>query len=175
MKAQRALLPLLLIAVAGCGERAPSDLTPKGSTTPAYERAESDPLLGNSVAPVRIGELGPGFAACNARGSTRDRAAIEGVPVRAAPFEQAQQIDRLPSGSQFFICSRTLDQRWFGIVYDSGGQAADRCGVSAPVADRRAYQGPCLTGWVPSLAVRLVSGVAHDLPAQGPPESPPSD
>jgi len=174
MKPQRGLLllPLSILTLSimtGCGERVPADSNVQGSTTPAYERADSEPLFNDAAAPVRVGELGPGFAACNARGATRDRIAGESIPVRAAPFDQAEQIDALPRGAQFFICSRTHDQRWFGIVYDEGGQAADRCGVSQPVATRRPYSGPCAAGWVGSSTVRLISGMPHQLSQPTPP------
>lgn len=163
MHTQRAFLAVL--ALAGCGERA--DQNAQGSTTPPYVRAEpEDPMLADAVTPVRIGELGPNFAACNARGAVRERVGGGDVPVRAAPFEQAHAIDSLGPGAEFFICSRTHDQRWFGIVYDEGGTATERCGVSAPVGSRRPYQGPCAAGWVPSARVRLVSGVPHQLPAE---------
>jgi hypothetical protein len=168
MIAQRILasalaLPLLL---AGCGgERTPAT-EGQGSSTPEYVRADiGDPLESGAATPVRIGELGPNFAACNARGATRERAGADHVPVRPAPFDSAEEIDRLPAGAEFFICSRSHDQRWFGIVYDSGGVAAERCGVSAPVGRRSNYEGPCAAGWVPSNLVRLISGVPHQLSA----------
>lgn len=170
MKAQcAAILPLLLLG--GCGERA-ADPNAQGSTTPPYVRAEANALaLDETVMPVRIGELGPNFAACNARGAVRERVAGGPVPVRSAPFEPAAEIDRLTVGGEFFICSRTHDQRWFGIVYDEGGQATERCGVSAPIPARRSYSGPCAAGWVAAARIRLVSGVPHQLP----PASPPND
>lgn len=165
------LLPLLLLAA--CGEPAVVNETGQGSTTPPYVRAESSPsLLADLVQPVRVGELGPSFAACNSRGATRDRVTGGPVPVRAAPFEQSDVIAQLAAGSDFFICSRSNDQRWFGIVYDEGGRATERCGVSNPVPSRRNYGGPCAAGWVPSASVRLVSGVPHQLPAEA---SPPTD
>ena len=164
MTAQRAAI-LGVLLLGGCGDPAVVDETAEGSTTPPYVRAETDPsLLANMVQPIRIGELGPSFAACNARGATRDRTGAGPVPVRAAPYEESDQIAALATGAQFFICSRTNDQRWFGIVYDEGGQASERCGVSAPVPGRRNYQGPCSAGWVPSASVRLDSGVPHQLP-----------
>ncbi|MDQ8755718.1 hypothetical protein RCO27_05700 [Sphingosinicella sp. LHD-64] len=165
MKAQLGLVAALLLA--GCGERAP-DPNVQGSTTPPYVRAaDNETVLRDTVMPVRIGELGPNFAACNARGAVRERSSAEAVPVRAAPFEANEEIDYLEAGAEFFICARSQDQRWFGIVYDSGGEAAARCGVSAPVPRRRAYPGPCAAGWVPSARVRLVSGVTHQVPAEG--------
>jgi len=173
MKAQRAAI-LLGLLLAGCGEPARINETDDGSTTPPYVRSEAEPsLFSNLVQPVRIGEQGPSFAACNGRGATRDRTNAGPVPVRAAPFDQATEIDRLEPGSEFFICSRSNDQRWLGIVYEEGGQASDRCGVSAPLARRTAYEGPCAAGWVPSAAIRLVSGVAHRLPPESGAGTPP--
>lgn len=164
MKARAALL-LLSLLLAGCGGRTANDQGVEGSTTPPYVRENSDPSLLNQLEqPVRVGELGPNFAACNGRGATRDRGPSAPVPVRAAPYDQAGEIDRLDQGAEFFICSRTQDQRWFGIVYDAGGRAADRCGVDGPIAARRDYLGPCAAGWVPSARVRLISGVPHQLP-----------
>ena len=150
------LAPLLL---AGCNE--PQDRNVSyGSTTPRYERAQEDgDLLAGNVTPVRVGELGPNFAACNSLGEVRERAVDGAIQVRAAPFEPAQETGRLPPGSNFFICSRSLDQRWLGVVYDRAGQASRTCGVSAPIPARRDYEGPCESGWVPSAQVRLVAPV----------------
>lgn len=165
MKARAALF-LIPILLAGCGEPGANKQRVEGSTTPPYVREAGDPSLLNQLEqPVRIGELGPNFAACNGRGAIRDRGQAVPVPVRAAPFDRAGEIDRLDPGADFFICGRTQDERWFGIVYDRGGRASARCGVDGPVAARRDYLGPCAAGWVPTARVRLVSGIAHDLPA----------
>jgi hypothetical protein len=171
MKSQRMLPGLALAAtlwLSGCGEPAP-DTGAQGATTPTYERVESEPLFTETVTAVRIGELGPAFAACNARATTRDRVTTDPVPVRAAPFDQAQVIDELAPGAQFFICTRTKDQRWSGIVYDEGGTASQRCGVSSPVPSPRDYGGPCAAGWIATSATRLISGVPHQMPAESPP------
>ncbi len=150
------LVPLLLW---GCSD--PQDRNASyGSTTPRYERAQEDgDLLAGNVTPVRVGELGPNFSACNSLGEVRERAVDGAILVRAAPFEPAQQTGRLPAGSTFFICTRSLDQRWLGVVYDRQGQASRACGVSSPIAARRDYEGPCQSGWVPSAQVRLVAPV----------------
>lgn len=164
MKAQLAL-PLLALLMAGCGDRLSRNEASGGSTTPPYVRDQEDPsLLGNAQVPVRVGELGQGFAACAARGATRDRGEAAAVPVRTAPYDANHEVDRLAAGTEFFICSRTHDQRWFGIVYPRAGQAVETCGVAAPVARRADYEGPCASGWVASAQVRLVSGVPHQLP-----------
>ncbi|MFN3727240.1 MAG: hypothetical protein ACK4SZ_13165 [Allosphingosinicella sp.] len=150
---------LVPLGLAGCSE--PQDRNVSyGSTTPRYERAPEDSdLLAGNVTPVRVGELGPNFAACNSLGEVRERAVDGAILVRAAPFEPARQTGRLPAGSNFFICSRSLDQRWLGVIYDRNGQASRDCGVSAPIPARRDYEGPCESGWVPSAQVRLVAPV----------------
>jgi hypothetical protein len=126
----------------------------------AHRAAAGGPnLLTTTVTPVMIGELGPNFAACNAQGQVRERASEGAIPVRAAPFEPAQEKAQLPSGSSFFICDRSHDQRWLGIVYDSNRQANRSCGVSAPIRNAREYEGPCDSGWVAASQVRSISGV----------------
>lgn len=164
MKAMRRLFLLPVLLLAACEE--PPIANGYGSTTPRYERPiESKSNLDKAVVAVRIGELGRNFAACNAQGEVRERATRGAMPVRAAPFDQAQQKGQLPPGSTFFICSRSIDQRWFGIVYDAAGKAGANCGVSSPVGDRRDYEGPCDSGWVASAQVRLISG-AQTPPVQ---------
>ena len=134
------MLALAALLLVSCGDRVPRDQAGGGSTTPPIDRGADDPtVLGNVVQPVRVGELGASFDACAARGETRARAVP--VPVRAGPFEAGETIDRLGQGAEFFICSRTLDQRWFGIVYDEGGRASERCGVDRPRQNIRRLPG----------------------------------
>ena len=159
MKPMRRLLLLPGLLLTSCGQDQPI-ANGYGSTTPRYDRPiESKSNLDKAVVPVRIGELGRNFAACNAQGEVRERATSGAMPVRAAPFEQAQPKGQLPPGSTFFICSRSIDQRWFGIVYDAGGKASSSCGVSSPVGQRQDYEGPCDSGWAASAQVRPISGV----------------
>ena len=167
MRAQLPAAALLLLAACdGGGEPPPPS---PGATTPAYERVKEAPsLLDEAETPVRIGELGPNFPACYAMGRFRDRVVEEGQPVavRAAPFDQAQERGRIAADGQFFLCTRSHDQRWLAVVWDEAAGASRSCGVSAPVSGRRDHQGPCRSGWVPSALVRLESGIRHKEPPE---------
>jgi hypothetical protein len=147
------LLPFLLpfLALAACGQA-----VPVGNSTVADEDTP-DTVTPAPVA-VRVGELGPNFQACSAAGSTRHLGAGETLPVRSAPFDNAPQTGAVAGGARFFICTRSLDQKWFGIVYDPAGALADRCAVADPVASPRAYGGPCASGWVSTPFVKMIAG-----------------
>ncbi|MFV0625047.1 hypothetical protein ACBY01_13705 [Sphingomonas sp. ac-8] len=103
---------------------------------------------------MRIGEQGASFAACGIRGLVTDA----GVPVRAAPFEEATVSDTLDEGRNLFVCTRSLDQRWLGVVVPAAASPEDGCGVASSVSSRRRYDGPCLSGWVPAAAIRARAG-----------------
>ncbi|MET0370886.1 MAG: hypothetical protein ABW039_05850 [Sphingobium sp.] len=115
--------------------------------------------------PVTIGEDGPRFAACSGRGQVTGVGA-KGLAVRAAPFGDAPETARLATGDRPYICARSIDQKWLGIVApppaEATGDAPDGatvavdCGVTDPVDSRRPYDGPCASGWVSSAAIRLV-------------------
>lgn len=156
-----ALLFAPLILLAACGEAVEDNHFARDVQE---ERPVSAPVTTQAV-PVRIGELGPSFPACNSTGETRNLRAGESLAVSAAPFETAEQTGQLPAGSRFFICARSHDQKWFGIVFSPDGDLQS-CGVSAPVASRRDYQGPCNSGWVTSPLVKLTSGIEEPQPAQ---------
>ncbi len=107
--------------------------------------------------PVRIGELGPSFDACGTLGTTRNIAPDAVLPARNAPFEAAQEAGGVRSGTRFFVCARSHDQKWLGVVWAPEGDPAG-CGVTSPVASRRDYGGPCPSGWVQAAFVKLVAG-----------------
>lgn len=119
---------------------------------------------------VRIGLGGPRFDACQAVGRIQGLRGGE-LDVRIAPFDAAATKDSIKQGQEVWICTRSHDQQWHGIVYDDGvagsaeGEAAGtanrgpgECGVSSPVRSKRNYDGPCKTGWVESNFVKLVAG-----------------
>lgn len=149
----------LCLALAACGEPAAvadradrdNEVTPEAAVTPESR-------------PVRIGEYGANFRACGQAGTSRNLKAGEALPVRSAPFDNAAETGSAASGSRFFICSRSHDQKWFGIVFDEDGTLAERCGVSEPVTRRRDYDGPCRSGWVQSAFVKVIAGDAPAAP-----------
>jgi hypothetical protein len=152
--AMRRLLFLPLAVLAGCGEPVENN---HFADSIEIERPEPAPVTVDSVA-VRVGELGPSFDACNAAGTTRNLGGNDALTVRAAPFDAAAETGSVPAGIQFFVCTRSHDQDWMGIVYNEGGTLDPSCGVSAPVTSARAYEGACKSGWVASPFVKLIAG-----------------
>lgn len=150
MRRSALLLPLFF---AGCGTPVPD----RNAAIDQNASNVSDTVTPDPV-PVRIGDLGPNFAACNAAGTTRHLDAGASLPVRASPFDNAGQTGAVPASARFFVCSRSIDQKWFGIVYDADGKLAARCGVTEPADNRHDYKGPCQSGWVQSAYVKLIAG-----------------
>ncbi len=153
----RRFLVLLPFLLAGCGGEA---VNADQFANPAQPEAEEAGPIQPSAVPVRIGELGPNFAACSAAGMPRrtDGEPGEGLPLRAAPFDAAAETARLPEGARFFVCSRTHDQRWLGVVFDASGTLSPGCGVSRPITARANYTGPCRSGWAPAAFVKIIAG-----------------
>jgi len=159
---------LLCLTTTACSESTqvtddlPGSSTDLDNPTGRAERVETGP----SAKPVRIGEGGPRFDACQSVGEVGSH--ISGaLPVLSAPFDAAAKKDSLAPGQRVYICTRSIDQQWFGIVYDKpangeeGATAARSpgdCGVSTPVRAKRNYDGPCQSGWVESIYVVLVAG-----------------
>lgn len=122
---------------------------------------------------VRIGEGGPRFDACQAIGKVAGLNNGD-LKVLIAPFDSAKEKDSLVKDTRVYICSRSHDQQWFGVVYAEAAlvEAAGEgnalaapppmvlgdCGVSSPVRSKRAYAGPCKSGWVESNFIKLIAG-----------------
>ena len=158
---------LICFAVTACSETTevsddlPESQADTANPTGRTERAGPDP----GEQPVRIGEGGPRFAACQGTGRIVRGG---GLDVLSAPFDNAERKDAIPAGQLVHICSRTLDQQWMGVVYapafperSDGPEISDGtidCGVSSPVRSKRDYVGPCKSGWIESTFVKLVAG-----------------
>jgi hypothetical protein len=158
------LAALAPFALSACGEAVRDDHYANDAQNRAAPLPAPRPPL-KQEAPVRVGEMGPNFNACSGAGTTRNIEAGKTLPVRAAPFDDAAETGGIAAGKRFFICTRSHNQKWLGVIYDEGGTLAGRCGVSSPSTTRRAYDGPCKSGWVASAFVRLVAG---DAPNQAP-------
>ncbi len=116
--------------------------------------------LSPGVQAVRIGEGGPAYPACTSMGTVTNLspAGETYLPLRAAPFAEADETARLGEGATLFLCSRSLDQRWQGVVVPPANAPASDCGVTAALASARSYAGPCRSGWVLSSFVRPSAG-----------------
>lgn len=146
---RRALALLLLLAAAGCSRQG------VGDNDAALYQANTAALT-PGVQPVRVGEGGPSFRACASVGEVVNLspAGEAYLTVHAAPFAEADEVTRLNDGAHVFLCSRSLDQRWQGVVVPPADTPAADCGVTASFASPRAYAGPCKSGWVLSGFVR---------------------
>lgn len=179
MKAAALSFALVLI-LAGCADPEPTQKRAPGGVAAGERLDAAQPSP--SARPVKIGEGGPRFAACQGRGRVGN---LRGgaLAVRDAPFDEAKQIGALTDDAHVFICTRSLDQQWLGVVVasDDGNKptaspelvestpeastepaaaepaASVDCGVTAPVRSKRAYAGPCLSGWVESTFVAVVA------------------
>lgn len=160
-------LALVLMLAACSDSREVLDELPNSSladrpNAPAPETRMDTPL----ARPVIIGEDGPRMDACGTLGQVT-RGGAGGLPLRAAPFGDAKIVAQLAVGQRAFVCTRSIDQKWLGVVLlpeaapdlapDNAAEAPD-CGVTAPVERKQAYDGPCVSGWVSSAIVRLIAG-----------------
>ncbi|MEC3912894.1 hypothetical protein U5A82_21195 [Sphingobium sp. CR2-8] len=110
--------------------------------------------------PVIIGEDGARLDACGGLGQVA-RAGPGGLALRAAPFDDAKAIARLAEGQRTWLCTRSIDQKWLGVVVPPArivGEAAESvdCGVASPVERKQPYAGPCVSGWVASAYIRSI-------------------
>jgi len=156
---------LLLLSLAACSDS--SDVLeqlPNSSIAGAPREDMPETRLEAKLArPVTIGEDGPRLDACGALGQAV-RVGVKGLPVRAAPFAEARQIGRMEEGGRAYVCTRSHDQKWLGVVVRPSEPQGDNatapldCGLSDPVERKQPYEGPCLSGWVSSASIRLVAG-----------------
>lgn len=158
---------LLFLLLSACSDS--SDVLeelPNSSIAGAAREEVPDTRLESGFArPVTIGEDGPRLDACGTMGQV-SRAGAKGLALRAAPFADARETERLTEGQRVHVCSRSLDQKWLGVVVPTSLEdaaanataAAADCGVTDPVDRKRPYDGPCPSGWVSSASIRLIAG-----------------
>lgn len=169
MKPAGLSLILGVAALAACGEPVSDNHFANSSleSTAVQPATDADP---KAPLPVRIGEYGPNFEACPWVGTTRHVEPDAGLAVRSSPFDTSAEVGKVAAAARFYVCTRSLDQKWFGIVYDESGGLGPRCGVSDPVPSKRGYEGPCRSGWVSTPFVKLIAG--NDQPLSAPDQAP---
>ncbi|AUW56809.1 hypothetical protein C1T17_00675 [Sphingobium sp. SCG-1] len=167
------LLPIVAVMIlTACSDsRTVADELPNSSIAGAPREAMSETQIESSLArPVTIGEDGPRLDACGALGVVRGIAGGRTLALQAAPFQNAAASAQLANGSRVHVCTRSLDQRWLGVVVppsapapvegSSRNAAAPEpvdCGVTSPVDHKQPYDGPCQSGWVSSGFVQLIA------------------
>ena len=152
----RSIVPTLLLALsipglAGCAQR-------DAPVTDSVDDNQQGPTaLTPGTRAVTIGEGGAGLAACIARGRITNLSPDSQpyLPVRAAPFAEALEVAQLHNGAHLFVCTRSIDQGWRGVILPPEDQPDADCGVRAPVAAVQPYRGPCRQGWVPAAFVEM--------------------
>ena len=95
------------------------------------------------------------FDACNSAGvvSGLDPRGDGFLSLRGGPGTQYREPRRLPAGARLIICH---DQgEWLAVVVPTGSGG---CGVTTPWPRRRAYSGPCPSGWVHRRWVTVTAG-----------------
>ena len=152
----RAIIPLFLMLGACSDSSDVLEQLPNSSIAGASRDDMPETRLEAKITRrVTIGEDGPRLDACAAMGQAV-RVGTQGLAIRAAPFAEAQEVGRLAEGARALVCTRSLDQKWLGVVVVP--QPPTDCGLSEPVDRKQAYAGPCLSGWVSSASIRLVAG-----------------
>ena len=158
------IVPALMLVLAACSQS--NDVyeeLPNSSLAGAPREVVPDSRIESTLArPVTIGEDGPRLDACGVMGQVT-RAGGNGLALRAAPFAEAKSVATLEEGARLHVCTRSIDQKWLGVVVRPTPAEGDSappldCGVSSPVDRKQAYEGPCASGWVASAYVRLIAG-----------------
>jgi hypothetical protein len=93
-----------------------------------------------------------GAAACPLQADVAGLSGRSTLAVRNGPGTGFERVDRLANGTRVFLCDRSGDAGWVGIVYAS--EPGADCGLSAPITPARAYNGACRSGWVRSNYLR---------------------
>ena len=174
MKTHLFLMPFLILVSACSDSRDVMEELPNSSIAGAPRETMTETQIGSALErPVTIGEDGPRLDACGGVGVVRGLGAGRTLALLAAPFQNAQPVAELANGTQVHVCTRSLDQRWMGVVVMSAAEPAssttspsngtagsvrEDCGVSSPVDRRQPYEGPCPSGWVSSSFVQLIAG-----------------
>lgn len=126
------------------------------STMPALAQSKRVPVMvgGNpqfDACPSSgvVARLGPKRAEDPKSGFLSVRSGPGGAPY----FET----DRLFNGDPILVCGD--EGPWHAVIYPGRGQTIDDCGpLGSPIRNRRAYEGPCRSGWLHRNYVEITAG-----------------
>ena len=104
---------------------------------------------GREPVSVLVGSEVPEADACPALGIMASAEIL-----RDAPQGTAAVVAPLAKGAEVYLCDVSRDGKWHGVVVAQ----PSGCGVSSPTPGRRAYAGPCQSGWVPAHRIHVVAG-----------------
>ena len=119
-------IAFLSVAVSACTEatRVEDDPLASQATSDNPTGRTERPAIDPAEKPIRIGLGGPRFDACQAVGRVQGLRGRQ-LDVRISHFDSAKSKGQISEGQQVWICTRSHDQQWLGIVYDDGAPAAD--------------------------------------------------
>ena len=120
--------------------------------------ASAAPPTALAERPVLIGIGGPDLDACGTYAVVSGlRKGGDGyLSVRIAPGSGSAEKDRIANGTALSVCEDA--DGWYSVIYRQPGDPAVDCGDTQPVAQMRAYDGPCRYGWVSSRYVTIIAG-----------------
>lgn len=135
------------------------DASLQTEVTPSRDSAEA-PVLASLLQPVMVGLNGSNLDACgsNARVVGLSAEGDNFLAVKSAPRLDARRIDKLGPAFELYVCERSKDGKWLGVVYEPDGETSANCGVTSPVSTPRPYSGRCQSGWVYSKYVEIYAG-----------------
>jgi hypothetical protein len=123
-------------------------------TTSIAHADEAPTLLSVPTQDVMLGG-DPTLDACSTYGMVSGLKDIAGnfLALRSYPGTEGAILQKLENEQGLWLCD--AQEGWIGVVIPS--QTMD-CGTSSPITDKRAYSGPCTSGWVYGKFVSPVAG-----------------
>lgn len=78
------------------------------------------------------------------------------LAVKEGPNLKATRLDKILKGQKLWVCEVSQNGQWFGIVYPS--TPTQECGVTSAIPKKKAYTGPCKSGWVSKKYINIIAG-----------------
>ncbi|QSX79572.1 hypothetical protein [Agrilutibacter solisilvae] len=102
--------------------------------------------------PVKVGDQ-PGMDACTSLAVVTSRRPLA---LRTGPGQRHAKVITLKPGDLVHLCGTSSDAQWSAVVLAQDGILD--CRVSSPAPAPGAYEGPCVSGWLPAKWLEPVAG-----------------